>query len=122
MIKNNNMKVVLKRTLKSAKFNVVFKSGMAMNYSPELKSVQHPFQPNIWLVVKDSQFEVAKNYVICGDNNYWYSTTGYITKKQLKAEIAQVKKGIKEYLFDNDEMDVSELHVFEVADSETIEL
>lgn len=116
------MKVILKKDLKSAKFNVVFKKGIALHYSPELKAVQHPTEPNVYLTVTEKQFEVAKNYVIMGDNNFWYSTTGHVTKKGLQEAIKEVKQGIKENTFDGADGEPSELHVFETGESETIEL
>jgi hypothetical protein len=53
-----------------------------------------------------------KNYIIVGDNNYWYSTTGLVTKEQLQNEIEMVKQYIK----DNQE-EVSELYVYEASES-----
>ena len=53
-----------------------------------------------------------KNYIIVGDNNYWYSTTGLVTEEQLKEEIEMVKQYIK----DNQE-EVFELYVYEVSES-----
>ena len=53
-----------------------------------------------------------KNYIIVGDNNYWYSTTGLVTKEQLQNEIAMVKQYIK----DNRE-DANELYVYEASES-----
>jgi hypothetical protein len=54
------MKVILKKDLKSAKFNVLFKKGIPLNYSEGLKSVEHPTEPNIWLRVEPKQFEEVK--------------------------------------------------------------
>lgn len=53
-----------------------------------------------------------KNYIIVGDNNYWYSTTGLVTKEQLQNEIAIVRQYIK----DNQE-DANELYVYEASES-----
>ena len=53
-----------------------------------------------------------KNYIIVGDNNYWYSTTGLVTKEQLQNEITIVRQYIK----DNQE-DVNELYVYEASES-----
>ena len=54
-----------------------------------------------------------KNYIIVGDNNYWYSTTGLVTEEQLQEEI----KKVKEYIKDNLEEEVSELYVYETSES-----
>lgn len=53
-----------------------------------------------------------KNYIIVGDNNYWYSTTGLVTKEQLQNEITIVRQYIK----DNQE-DANELYVYEASES-----
>lgn len=53
-----------------------------------------------------------KNYIIVGDNNYWYSTTGLVTEEQLQNEIEMVKQYIK----DNQE-EVNELYVYEASES-----
>ena len=53
-----------------------------------------------------------KNYIIVGDNNYWYSTTGLITEEQLQNEIAMVKQYIK----DNQE-EVYEIYVYEASET-----
>ena len=53
-----------------------------------------------------------KNYIIVGDNNYWYSTTGLVTKEQLQKEITIVRQYIK----DNQE-DANELYVYEASES-----
>ena len=53
-----------------------------------------------------------KNYIIVGDNNCWYSTTGLVTKEQLQNEIAIVRQYIK----DNQE-DANELYVYEASES-----
>ncbi len=53
-----------------------------------------------------------KNYIIAGDNNYWYSTTGLVTKEQLQNEITIVRQYIK----DNQE-DANELYVYEASES-----
>ena len=53
-----------------------------------------------------------KNYIIVGDNNYWYSTTGLVTKEQLQNEITIVRRYIK----DNQE-DANELYVYEASES-----
>src|SRR3989442_402829 len=113
------MKVILKKDLKSAKFNVVFKKGIALNYNEGLKSVEHPTESNIWLRVTSKQFEEVKNYVITGDNNFWYSTTGYVTKKQLKTEIEVIKIGIKNNEYGNND-EPNELHIFETGWTDTI--
>ena len=52
-----------------------------------------------------------KNYIIVGDNNYWYSTTGLVTQEQLQSEIAMVKQ----YIIDNLE-EVNELYVYEASE------
>ena len=115
------MKVILKKDKKSAKFNVTFKKGIALNYSSELESIQHPTMSNVWLKVKSKDFEVAKNYVIMGDNNFWYSTTGEITKDQLDKEIDLVMRGIEAGDYDHNSKP-NELHVFETGWSDTIEI
>lgn len=53
-----------------------------------------------------------KNYIIVGDNNYWYSTTGLVTQEQLQSEIDMVKQ----YIIDNLE-EVNELYVYEASES-----
>lgn len=53
-----------------------------------------------------------KNYIIVGDNNFWYSTTGLVTKEQLQNEIEMVKQ----YIIDNLEQ-VNELYVYEASES-----
>lgn len=50
------MKVTLKKNLRSAKFNVTFKKGVKLNYSEELKAVEHPTIKNLWLKVTPKQF------------------------------------------------------------------
>lgn len=50
------MKVLLKKDLKSKKFNVIFKKGVPLNYDENLKSVEHPTNKNIWLRVEPKQF------------------------------------------------------------------
>jgi hypothetical protein len=50
------MKVILKRNLKSAKFNVIFKKGVKLNYSEELQAVEHHTIKNLWLKVTPKQF------------------------------------------------------------------
>ena len=56
---------------------------------------------------------MKKNYVIMGDNNFWYSTTGEVTKEQLQKEIEEVKEGIKNNTYDvGDCGEPCELHVF----------
>lgn len=53
-----------------------------------------------------------KNYIIVGDNNCWYSTTGLVTQEQLQSEIDMVKQCI----IDNSE-EVNELYVYEASES-----
>lgn len=36
-----------------------------------------------------------QRYIIVGDNNYWYATTGPVTKEGLKEEIERVRNEIK---------------------------
>ncbi len=115
-------KVILKRDLTSKKFDVVFKKGFALNYDEKTKSVEHQTQANVWLSVKETQFEEAKNYVIMGDNNFWYSTTGYVTKKLLEKDIKDVKENIKNKFYDGVDGEPNELYVFETGWSDTIEL
>ena len=55
-IKPQDMKVTLKRNLKSAKFNVTFKKGIKLNYSEGLQAVEHPTIKNLWLKVTPKQF------------------------------------------------------------------
>lgn len=66
---------------------------------------------------------MKKNYIIVGDNNYWFHTLTNATEKELKTEINRVKKGIKQGLFDGvDKHDVEELKVFETVSEQTIEM
>ena len=53
------MKVILRKTKKSAKFGLTFKKGVPMNYSPELQSIEHPMYPNVWIKVKGKEFDVV---------------------------------------------------------------
>lgn len=71
--------------------------------------------------VNSKDFEYLKNYVITGDNNFWYSTTGEITKKELKEAIKEVKQGIKKGIYETGDCgDAAELHIFETGWSDTI--
>ena len=117
-----NYQVILKKDKKSAKFNLTFKKGVALNYSPELGCVEHPTTPNIWIKVTEKEIEVVKNYVITGDNNFWYSTTGYVTQKGLASAIKEVKEGIKNGTYNGADGEPSELHIFETGFSDTITL
>lgn len=54
------MKAILKRTMKSAKFNVVFPKGKPLNYSEDLKAVEHPTTKNVWIVVREKDFTLVK--------------------------------------------------------------
>ena len=117
------MKVVLKKDKVSAKFNLTFKKGFVLEYNESLGCVQHPMHPNIWIKVKESEFEVAKNYIIVGDNNFWYYSTGFVTKKALADSIKFVKQGIKDGIFSGQDGEPSELCVYEIKGlGQTIEL
>jgi hypothetical protein len=113
-------RVVLKKAIKTNE-GMVYPSGIAMNYDKKTKSVQHPTNSNFHLVVKKSQIEEVKNYVILGDNNFWYSTTGETTKKSLHKEIETVMEGIKNGSYET-ASEPTELHVFETASSAMIDL
>lgn len=54
-----------------------------------------------------------KNYIIVGDNNTWYATTGLVTEQGLQEEIKRVKEYVNE---DKDEF-VSELYVYEASET-----
>lgn len=56
-----------------------------------------------------------KNYIIVGDNNYWYDTTGLVTEKQLEKEIEEVKQGISDNIYRGDHTEPEQLFVFEVG-------
>jgi hypothetical protein len=51
------MKVILKRNMTSAKFNVKFPKGIALEYSKSLEAVEHPTTKNVWLGVKEKDFK-----------------------------------------------------------------
>jgi len=56
-----------------------------------------------------------KNYIIVGDNNFWYSTTGLVTEEKLQEEIQLVKQGIASGLYESN--GVSELYVYEASEN-----
>ena len=120
-LKYTNMKVILKKDLAATKFNTVFKKGIPLNYNEDLKAVEHPTMSNIWRVVKPNQFEIAKNYVIMGDNNFWYCYISEVTKKGLKEAIKEIKDEIKINLYETDSKPY-ELHVFETIMRDTIKI
>jgi len=115
------MKVILKKDLAATKFNTVFKKGIPLNYNEDLKAVEYPTMSNIWRVVKPNQFEIAKNYVIMGDNNFWYCYISEVTKKGLKEAIKEIKDEIKINLYETDSKPY-ELHVFETIMRDTIKI
>ena len=57
-----------------------------------------------------------KNYIIVGDNNFWYSTTGLVTEEQLQNEIQRVKDHIKENEYESSEK-ATELYVYEASET-----
>ncbi|MDP2692731.1 MAG: hypothetical protein Q8O88_03785 [bacterium] len=56
-----------------------------------------------------------KNYIIVGDNNYWYHTTGLVTKKQLEAEIEEIKQNISDNIYRGDHTEPEQLFAYEVG-------
>ncbi|MES2515936.1 MAG: hypothetical protein V4580_17415 [Bacteroidota bacterium] len=53
------MKVILKKTKTSAKFNVVFPKGVPLNYSKSLGCIEHPTTPNVWITVEEKEFDAV---------------------------------------------------------------
>ena len=47
--------VTLKKTKRSAKFNVTFPKGVPLVYSKDLGCVEHPIHKNIWIKVTESE-------------------------------------------------------------------
>lgn len=81
-------KVFLKKEKVSSKFNVLFKKNVPMNYSAELNAVEHNENPNIHIVVKESEISEFKTHndddnILCGGT----SLQGY-----LKADYSDIKK------------------------------
>lgn len=62
-----------------------------------------------------------KSYIIVGDNNFWYHTTGQVSEDELYEEIEYVKEGIAEGRYAH----VAEpkyLYAYEAYKSEVIKL
>ena len=60
-----------------------------------------------------------KRYIIVGDNNFWYATTGEITAKELKTEIKYVKENIDVYEHD---VKPSQLFVYEATEIKRVKV
>lgn len=61
-----------------------------------------------------------KNYIIVGDNNFWYSYLKEVTEKELKKELKNIKENLSDY---NNESEPTELYVYEVLEKvKTIKL
>ena len=58
-----------------------------------------------------------KNYIIVGDNNFWYSTTGLITEEVLKQTIEEIKDYIK---INNEEEEPTTLYVYETSEETSL--
>lgn len=61
-----------------------------------------------------------KEYIIVGDNNFWYSFFQAKTKAQIKAEIKEVKKLLKNKQYDDN--NCCQLYVYEAKEIERIEV
>jgi hypothetical protein len=62
-----------------------------------------------------------KSYIIVGDNNFWYATTGEITEKELKTELKNVQtKIIQNEYSDFENGDPSELIAYEAKQAHTL--
>ena len=57
-----------------------------------------------------------KNYIIVGDNNFWYSKTGLVTEEQLQERIQEVKEYAKGNIYENEEK-ATELYVYEASET-----
>lgn len=56
-----------------------------------------------------------RKYIIVGDNNYWYATTGMITEKQLETQIETVRDGISNNLYSGDNTEPEDIFAYEVG-------
>jgi len=66
---------------------------------------------------------MKKKYVILGDNNFWYHTTGEITEQELKDELNEVKEGIENGIYEDFEFgEVNTLFAFEAKEVKRLEL
>ena len=54
-----------------------------------------------------------KKYIIVGDNNFWYSTTGEITEKELEKELEKIKEDIQDNVYAEYTEKPSELYAYE---------
>jgi hypothetical protein len=43
-----------------------------------------------------------KNYIIVGDNNFWYATTEKVSEKKAIILMKEIKKGIKKDMFEDE--------------------
>lgn len=62
-----------------------------------------------------------KNYIILGNNNYWYSFLNNATEEELEEKLKHIKHYCNDY---NNEIDLpTELYVYEVVEKvKTIQL
>lgn len=64
---------------------------------------------------------MKKNYIIVGDNDFWYAVINDVTDAELQEQIEEVKAGIKNNDYQTP-MEVSTLFVYEVSARTVIEL
>ena len=65
--------------------------------------------------------EELKNYIIVGDNNYWYSSLKQVTKQELQDEIDKIKNDIIEFGFDESiETEPNKLYIHETINDYSV--
>lgn len=61
-----------------------------------------------------------KSYIVVGDNNYWYATTGLMTKKQGLEVLKRVKKEIKKHIYEDNGAEY--IHLYEAKEVISLEI
>lgn len=63
-----------------------------------------------------------KTYIIVGNNNFWYGTTGLITEEELESELVAIKQRIANNEYEGEDSTPNELFAYEVVNRKTFTL